>query len=358
MNAFFTNLKDIWLKRQPSTFIYNGNRKNFIEDELYTRLEHANYNFRKEHFGQVNEISTRVISRASICNAKKVYATKKSQKLQKVTYKCSNCRKIGYRKNKCPKLEDEPMVVLDDSDEEGSEDESIFDNEPQSCFNQKVFLESLKYMISELIPNCPFKVWKIVAKKYLTIFQPFIELLNNQSSNSLSYKDMNQNYYFVPYPNIPEKLDNSMAYVKDTEIKIDKKNIHKLIGAVGDSQFIGTSYNVPIAICTRRDSITVHEDISVIPTKKDQNGKNISTMILGTKWQHHAGWDSIVKGEFVATHNGKTITILLSTHKEKYSHNVTASDNIFNIEKRTNNSCSDTDRSVSEYSSPSSSFNK
>ena len=234
------------------------------------------------------------------------------------------------------------------------------------ALEQKVFLESLKYMISELIPNCPKeilieariflnnlfikmkdqfdshyaekysvkernKVWEIIAKKYLTIFQPLIELLNRQSPNSSSYKEPNHNYDLVPHPNIPEKLDNSMAlnhaikvyqgaqitrnwpnpfevdflkiepndvatilcrignliiphaildtgandslFSDDIPIylgeKIDKKNVHKLTGAVGDSQSIGTSYNVPITIGTGRDSITVHEDISVIPTKKD-----------------------------------------------------------------------------------------
>ncbi|RHZ62072.1 hypothetical protein Glove_344g23 [Diversispora epigaea] len=94
-------------------------------------------------------------------------------------------------------------------------------------------------MISELIPNCPKeilielrtflnnlftkmkdqfdsyygekytvkernKIWEIVTKKHLTIFQTFIELLNRQNPNSSSYKDTNQNYYFIPYPNIPE----------------------------------------------------------------------------------------------------------------------------------------------------------
>ncbi|RHZ63692.1 hypothetical protein Glove_328g70 [Diversispora epigaea] len=142
--------------------------------------------------------------------------------------------------------------------------------------------------------------------------------------------------------NIPEYLG----------IKIDTKNVHKLTGAVGDSQSIGTSYNIPISIDSRNDSITVSEkEISVIPTKKDRNGNDISIMILGTKWQHRAGWDPIVKSEFIATHNGKTIIIPLSTRKEKYSHNplgnslnhVTASDNIFNTEKKTNVLCSDTD---------------
>ncbi|CAG8486694.1 4513_t:CDS:2, partial [Acaulospora morrowiae] len=87
--------------------------------------------------------------------------------------------------------------------------------------------------------------------------------------------------------NIPEYL----------EIKIDKKNVYKLIGAVEDSQSIGTSYNVPITIYTEKDSITV---------LKNEMGSNS-------------------KGEFTATHNGKTITIPLSTYKESY--------NAFNTEK-------------------------
>ncbi|CAG8598193.1 2259_t:CDS:2 [Paraglomus occultum] len=121
--------------------------------------------------------------------------------------------------------------------------------------------------------------------------------------------------------------DNIPRYLGE---KIDQKNVHKLTGAVGDSQSIGTSYNIPITIGTEEDSITVSEkEISVIPTKKDRDGNDISIMILGTKWQHRVGWEPIVKGEFIATHNGKTIKIPLYTRKEKYSHNVSVSENIF-----------------------------
>jgi len=97
-----------------------------------------------------------------------------------------------------------------------------------NTLEHEVFLESLKYMISELIPHCPKeilieartflnnlfikmkdqfdsyyaekytvkernKVWEIIAKKYQTIFQPFIEIINRQSLDS------------------SEKLDNSIA---------------------------------------------------------------------------------------------------------------------------------------------------
>ncbi|CAG8632196.1 5619_t:CDS:2 [Paraglomus brasilianum] len=165
------------------------------------------------------------------------------------------------------------------------------------------------------------KVWENIAKKYQTIFQPFIEFINRQDPDSSGHKEMNHNYSNV-LP--PEKLgrassaDNSIVEPNDVAtiscrigdlviphaildtgandslftdnipeylgIKIDKKNVHKLTGAVGDSQSVGTSCNIPISIDSRKDSITVSEkEISVIPTKKNRNGNDISIMILGTK---------------------------------------------------------------------------
>ena len=107
----------------------------------------------------------------------------------------------------------------------------------------------------------------------------------------------------IPHAILDTGADSSMFSDNIPEylgLKIDKKNVHKLSGAVGDSQSIGTSYNIPISIDSGKDSITVSEDeVSVIPTKQDRNGNDISIMILGTKWQHRAGWDPIVKGEFI-----------------------------------------------------------
>ncbi|CAG8665721.1 3208_t:CDS:2 [Acaulospora morrowiae] len=240
---------------------------------------------------------------------------------------------------------------------------------------------SKKYTVKE-----QNKVWDIIAKKYLSIFQLLIEIIKKQTPNSSNHKETKHDYKFIPQS---EKLDNSISlnytikvyqgiqirqnwpnpfeidflnikkpndvaiisckigdliisyaiidtgandslYIDNIPeylgIKIDKKNVHKLTGAVEDSQSIDITYNVPITIGTEEDSITVSEkEISVITTKKNQNGKDISIMILDTKWQHRVGWDLIVKGEFTATYNEKTITVPLSTCKELC--------NTFNTEK-------------------------
>jgi hypothetical protein len=218
-------------------------------------------------------------------------------------------------------------------------------------------------------------MWRNIAKKYQIIFQPLLDIINKETDHDLIY---------TPLPDISEKPDNTMVLnhaikvyqntqinrnwpnpfdidflkfepnkeatisckIRDLEIpyaildtgssdtlftdnipkyleeKIDKKNIHKLTGAVGASQSIGAVYNIPITIGTEKDTITVIEnEISVIPTQKDRNGKDISILILGTKWQHRVGWDPIVKGEFTATSNGKTITIPISTRNDKKKDN-------------------------------------
>ena len=116
----------------------------FVETELNKKYGSQTNHIKKEPFGQNN-------------NTKRAYATKK--KPTKIIYRCSNCEKLGHRKNNCPSLkgkrskkvnytyqsepensdqENESIVVLEDSDEEGSEaEESTSDNEPQSCFNVK-----------------------------------------------------------------------------------------------------------------------------------------------------------------------------------------------------------------------------
>ncbi|CAB4411604.1 unnamed protein product [Rhizophagus irregularis] len=100
-------------------------------------------------------------------------------------------------------------------------------------------------------------------------------------------------------------------------IKINRKKIHRLNGVASQSISIGTMDNVPITIGSGENTATITDEISVVPAEKDQNGNAKSLVILGTQWQYRAGWEPLIKGEFKATCNGKTITIPLSVHKSQ-----------------------------------------
>jgi hypothetical protein len=108
-------------------------------------------------------------------------------------------------------------------------------------------------------------------------------------------------------------------------IKINRKKIHALNGVASKSLSIGTMDNVPITIGSGENTATITDEVSVVPAEKDRNGNAKSLVILGTQWQYRAGWEPLIKGEFKATCNGKTITIPLSVHKSQR--------NVFTVEK-------------------------
>src|ERR1044071_2188471 len=108
-------------------------------------------------------------------------------------------------------------------------------------------------------------------------------------------------------------------------IKINRKKIHALNGVASKSLSIGTMDNVPITIGSGENTATIMDEFSVVPAEKDRDGNAKSLVILGTQWQYRAGWEPLVKGEFKAPYNGKTITIPLSVHK--------AQRNVFTVEK-------------------------
>ena len=96
---------------------------------------------------------------------------------------------------------------------------------------------------------------------------------------------------------------------KHLGLKIDRKKIHRLNGIASKFYFLGTVDSIPITIEDVKNRDTIPDEFSVVPTEYDDNGKELSLFILGTQWQYHAGWEPLVKGEFKATQNGKTITI-------------------------------------------------
>jgi hypothetical protein len=124
----------------------------------------------------------------------------------------------------------------------------------------------------------------------------------------------------IPYAMIDSGSDSSIVsenVAKHLGFKIDRKKIHRLNGVASKSQSLGTINDIPITIEDGMDSLTTSDEFSVVPTEYDDNGKELSLFILGTQWQYRAGWEPLVKGEFKASRNGKTITIPLSVHKSQ-----------------------------------------
>ncbi|GET58231.1 hypothetical protein GLOIN_2v1885507 [Rhizophagus irregularis DAOM 181602=DAOM 197198] len=131
----------------------------------------------------------------------------------------------------------------------------------------------------------------------------------------------------IPYAMIDTGSDSSVIsenVAKHLGLKIDRKNVHALNGVAGSTKTLGTINEIPITIGEGENLITISDEFSVIPTEKDRNGKDKSLLILGTQWQYRAGWEPVVKGEFKANVNGKSISIPLSVHK--------AQRNVFSVE--------------------------
>ena len=210
------------------------------------------------------------------------------------------------------------------------------------------------------------KVWENIIKKYQVILEPLFQACSGSShelekvegspSSALNYAikqyqeaqfyrnwldPLKINFLQIKEPNnyatisckvydleIPHALldtgsDGSHIsenianhFIKYFGLKIDRKKVYRLTGAVGEKQSIGSFSDIPVTIGSGNDTLTVSDEFSVLPTEKDSNGNDISLFILGTRWQHRAGWEPIVKGEFTASANGKNITIPLSVYNE------------------------------------------
>ncbi|CAJ0904710.1 15738_t:CDS:2 [Entrophospora sp. SA101] len=469
IDNFFADLKKCWIERQAGNnsiqpTLINQQQTNNALDILANLAQRLGYSGDLTDYNQMQKYIENDLYRnygRQIHNMKnepfepqrKIYATKQpaSRKViitNKNSRQCSICKKVGHTKINCPKLKrvrrvnnisqyennendeneeyieyveyDEEEIIDADNEEvilEDDENEYI-DFEPQETnYENQVFLESIKYIISSLIPHCPKEilselyafirklfpementfhsyytknysskerdmVWKNLIKKYQFILVPLIYIINShkesQSQESITdnrplnhaiklYQEaqlirdwpnpLEINFLQIKEPNnyatipckiydleIPHALldtgsdgshlsDNIADYIeKYFGLKMDRKKTYRLSGAVGEKQSIGTFHDIPITIGIGNDTVNISDEFSVLPTEKDHNGKDISLFILGTRWQHRAGWEPIVKGEFKASCNGKTITIPLSVHKPQQ--NVFSKATINNVEKK------------------------
>nr|CAG8608679.1 15738_t:CDS:2 [Entrophospora candida] len=426
IDNFFADLKKCWLERQSGN---NSIQPTLINqqptlDILTNFAQRLGYSGNLADYNQMQKYIENDLYRRQVQNIKnepfepqrKLYATKQpaSRKViitNKNSRQCSICKKVGHTKINCPKVkrvrrlnnisqyennendenveyfeyveyDDEEIIDADNEEVILEDDENEYiDFEPQETnYENQVFLESIKYIISSLIPQCPKEilseiysfirklfpementfhsyytknysskardmVWKNLIKKYQFILVPLIYIINSHKESQESINDnrslnhaiklyqeaelirdwpnpLEINFLQIKEPNnyatipckiydleIPHALldtgsdgshlsKNIADHIeKYFDLKLDKKKTYRLSGAVGEKQSIGTFHDIPITIGIGNDTLTISDEFSVLPTEKDHNGKDISLFILGTKWQHRAGWEPIVKGE-------------------------------------------------------------
>ncbi|GES93459.1 hypothetical protein GLOIN_2v1772633 [Rhizophagus clarus] len=248
-----------------------------------------------------------------------------------------------------------------------------------SKFINMIFPKIKDHCLNTSMPNDTVKrresAWRIVASKFEDILFPLLQAVNSEQKpllqvpdNESKIKEINtasssyvipesiRHIYWpktleinflqtkdaddvatisckvgsmtIPYAMIDSGSDSSIVsenVAKHLGLKIDKKKIHRLNGVASKSHSLGTVNSVPVTIEDGENRDTISDEFSVVPTEYDDNGKELSLFILGTQWQYRAGWEPLVKGEFKATQNGKTITIPLSVHKSQR--------NVFTVEK-------------------------
>ncbi|GBB96225.1 hypothetical protein RclHR1_27010002 [Rhizophagus clarus] len=229
-----------------------------------------------------------------------------------------------------------------------------------SKFINMIFPKIKDHCLNTSMPNDTVKrresAWRIVASKFEDILFPLLQAVNSEQKpllqvpdNESKIKEINtaSSSYVIPesirldhaikaYASAqkknshiywPKPLEINFLQIKDADdvatisfsenvakhlgLKIDKKKIHRLNGVASKSHSLGTVNSVPVTIEDGENRDTISDEFSVVPTEYDDNGKELSLFILGTQWQYRAGWKPLVKGEFKATQNGKTITIPL-----------------------------------------------
>jgi len=177
---------------------------------------------------------------------------------------------------------------------------------------------ALNYAIKQYQEAQLYRNWLDPLKiNFLQIKEP-----NNYATISCKVYDLEIPHALLDTGSDGSHISENIAnhFIKYFGFKIDRKKVYRLTGAVGEKQSIGTFSNIPVTIGIENNTLTISDKFSVLPTEKDSNGRDISLFILGTRWQHRAGWEPIVKGEFTASANGKTITIPLSVYNSGWDY--------------------------------------
>ncbi|CAG8754491.1 488_t:CDS:2, partial [Dentiscutata erythropus] len=112
---------------------------------------------------------------------------------------------------------------------------------------------------------------------------------SNQENKPNNYATISCKVYDLEIPHVllDTGLDGSHIsenianyFIKYFGLKIDRKKVYRLTGAVGEKQSIGTFSDIPVTIGIGNDTLIVSDKFSVLPTEKDSNSKDISLFIL------------------------------------------------------------------------------
>ncbi|GES74097.1 hypothetical protein GLOIN_2v1772633 [Rhizophagus clarus] len=372
--AFFTDLRNIWHETRDLAYTGIGTDdatlENFIYEELKKRLGGQTAQVRKSPFTPRSAYATKKVVRKRTKKVNYVYQNKEEDP------KDSEEEYIEEYMEDSEEEEVEEDDEYIDADESRNCYAVKKKCNIDTAANY-MFQIALKSSIVSLVPHCPREIlieiskfinmifpkikdhclntsmpnntvkrresaWRIVASKFKDILFPLLQAVNSEQKPLLQVPDneskikkintASSSYdaddvatisckvgsVTIPYAMIDNGSDSSIVaenVAKHLGLKIDKKKIHRLNGVASKSHSLGTVNSVPVTIEDGENRDTISDEFSVVPTEYDDNGKELSLFILGTQWQYRAGWEPLVKGEFKAIQNGKTITIPLSVHK-------------------------------------------
>ncbi|GBB93306.1 hypothetical protein RclHR1_21480002 [Rhizophagus clarus] len=213
--------------------------------------------------------------------------------------------------------EQKPLLELPSEKISKSPDNTMRDMVPTSEHSYKTNSNTLNHAIKSYTQR------RSAEKKNSQIYWPKpleINFLQIKDADDVATISCKVGDITIPYAMIDSGSDSSI-FSENVAIhlgqKINRKKIHRLNGVASKSHSLGTVDSVPVTIEDKENRDTISDEFSVVPTEYDDNGNELSLFILGTKWQHRAGWEPLVKGEFKTIQNGKTITIPLSVHKSQ-----------------------------------------
>ncbi|RIB02013.1 hypothetical protein C2G38_2229081 [Gigaspora rosea] len=142
-----------------------------------------------------------------------------------------------------------------------------------SNYCEKIRSPSLNYAIKQYQEAQLYQNWLDLLKIiFLQIKEP-----NIYATISCKVYDLEIPYALLDTGSdtlhIPENIANH--FIKYFGLKIDRKKVYRLTGALGKKHSIGSFSDIPVTIGVGNDTLTISDEFSVLPTEKDNNAEQI-----------------------------------------------------------------------------------